>query len=246
MKVERRTISREEARRFPRVARTIRVHARLAKRKQFDQHTETLNVGLGGVCINTYRDLPVGAPIELTFKDIGPDQTFDAKGRVAWSRRDPDGSAFHTGIEILGLQRTVLEHLLTIISAGAWTPGPESAPHCFHLRRHLGLQYRPTRARLLRSWRNAYTDQLSLRDLIMYTENEVTTKGRMELRVLLPDGQEGPLQCSAKATQVRPGGRKNHWMSTVRFEDMPESSVVRLAIHLSREFLPPEVLPNKR
>jgi len=245
MKVGRRTVSSDEARRFPRVARSIRVHARLAKNIKFDQLTDTLNVGLGGVCINTYRTLPVGAPIELTFKGIGPDNGFDVHGRVAWSRQETAGQGCRTGIEILGLKRLVLERLLTLTTAGEWSPGSDFAPHHFHLRRHLGIEYRGTGVLLRRTWRKAYTDEISMRDVIVHTESSIRARSAVEIRLMLADGLETPLVCRGKVRQVRPGPRRKHWVSTIAFDDMGEPQAVRLAVFLSREFLPPAVLPKQ-
>jgi uncharacterized protein (TIGR02266 family) len=54
------------------------------------------DVSAGGVFVQTYRDLPVGSPVEVQF-DL-PDAQLQAHGRVRWHRDSSDSSPPGVGI----------------------------------------------------------------------------------------------------------------------------------------------------
>ena len=63
-------------------------------------HTETYDVGLGGLAMLAEAELPSGQPLRLELELRGdPRPPLHLTGEVRWSRYDPALTKFRTGVE---------------------------------------------------------------------------------------------------------------------------------------------------
>ena len=238
MSIKDMAISKEERRRFPRVSKSLHIKARLVNAEPEDMPGETVDFSLGGVCIQTARQAPIGGEVHLTFGGLAPELAFSTHGRVAWCLPGKAKDTFETGIELLGMSADKQQRLLALISEEGWAPGTDPEERRYvHLRRHLLVQYRKAGAWLKRSRDNAYSVEVSVHGLVLHTEQKLDRREKLNLHLLLTDGQSEPVECFGNVIQRHQGGKDNDWASTIAFEELSEEGSARLAAFLSRELV---------
>jgi len=237
MKIQKQEVSKEERRRFPRVAKRVRVRARVVDGSAADIAAETVDLSMGGVCIQTEKTVPMGTQLRLTFEGVAPHLAFEVRGRVSWCTPAKAGEHFDSGVDLLGLTRAKLEKLLALVCDEGWDAGASGDRRYIHLQRHLIVAHRRTGAWLNRSRQHAYTEDISLRGMSIHFEKPVDADAKLSMHLLLPDGQPEPLECFGTVIEKCASTRPNDWVSTVAFEDLPEENRARLGAFLSEELL---------
>lgn len=86
-------------RRYLRHPADVPLHYRLGELIT-DRHDYLLNIGQGGLCFTSQRELPVGSRIHIEIPIAEP--VFHAQGVVAWCHHSPEG--FETGVRFEGVE----------------------------------------------------------------------------------------------------------------------------------------------
>jgi c-di-GMP-binding flagellar brake protein YcgR len=230
-------LTRDERRRFPRVGKRIHVRAKVVDSSAPELRAETLDVSTGGVSIQTNRDVDPGTFLSLTMEGIAPQLVFEVRGRVAWCNAITPAKTYEAGVELLGLTRSKLEKLLALICDEGWDAGAEGDRRYIHLQKRLLIAWRRANSWLNRTRHHAHTQDISLRGMTIHLERPVDPETRMNMHLLLPDGQPEPVECFGEAIEKCASAAGSEWTTTVEFDDLAEEHRARLGAFLSQELL---------
>jgi hypothetical protein len=108
--------SESNRRRYPRILAPI--HCRQAGVEFFAQHLEPIDIGLGGLRIQSHEEYRVGAllPLDIAFARIAP-VTFNAE--IMWTEalRAGEKGRFDVGLAFVDLTQRALKVLLTVLAS---------------------------------------------------------------------------------------------------------------------------------
>jgi len=203
-----------------------------------DIASETVDLSLGGVCIATPKEVEHGTTVKVIFENVGPTKGLEVLGRIAWCAAAASGNGFEAGIELLGLSPDMHERLLGLVSDEGWDPGSEADRRYVHLEKHLVIAYRRSGSWLSLTRHHGRSEQASLRGLVACLEESLPAGTKLNMHLLLPDGQPEPLECFGSVVETHQGHRATEWFSTIAIEELAEEARSRLAAFLSRELLP--------
>jgi len=235
MPTSQRPMSRSERRRFERLAKSIRLRARLRKTDDSevcDAHTS--NVSVGGVGVKFRRESAVGARLAVTFLDIGPSGGFEVDGIVVWCEYDPKTHSYDTGVEFQELSPDQAERLLMVISERAWEPGGQRDSAHFRLGRNHMVEYRKAGGLLRRRWRPGACNAMSLREIVLISEEKPQPQTTLALRVHLQDGKSEPIECEGVVVGQSKSHRPTGWEAVVAIQQVSQEDRMRMAGFLSQ------------
>lgn len=243
MSIRRQNVDRAHRRRFPRVARKIKMRVRVVETGEPDEDGETIDVGLGGVRATLRRKTPLGSRVNLCFEGLGSEAPIELPGCVTWYGGQISEGRHEFGIELLGLSREQQEEMLALVTDQGWTASSKGRRHYVHLRKHVIVAFRRANWWLGFRRQHASTTEMSLRGVLLHTDQDLPLKMRLNLRMIVPDGQPEPVECYGYVAEKATGAAPGAWVVTVAFDELSEEARCRIAAHLCRQLFPEQAAP---
>ena len=232
-------VSREEHRSFPRAAKTVRLQAQATTSSDKDDvvRGRSIDMSIGGVRIGVGRSLEPGDRLRITFAELTfKGERVHLEGRVAWCKYSKKAGHHVAGIEFLGLTQDQLDMLLLLISERGWDDSRPVRPVRVRLDEHMVVEYRRSPV-LFGRWRQAASHEVTLREVVLTTEETIPVTTHLKMRMLLPDGCPDPLPCGGVVHDVGQGIVPGKWLNVVRINQIAQPDRLRLAGFLSRKIL---------
>ena len=230
--------SPQDRRRFPRVAKAVQLRIDVLQEDRGQgRPAESVDVSVGGVCAQLGKRLPEGTQVLVTFVGMPADHDLQVRGRIAWCEYNRTRRAHEAGVELLELSDEEIERLLLLVTEQSWSAKAPPDHRRIHLSKHLVVEYRQRGGWLGGGWKTASTEEVSLREAVLKAEKMLPRSTKLQMRLLLPDHEPGPLSCDAVVTDHQPARRPSEWDHVVVFEGISQEDRSRLAGFLSHEIL---------
>ena len=217
-------------RQFRRIARAIHVRVRVKRLPQTDLKSQTIDMSAGGVQIEVNTSLPIGTEMGLSFRGLGAGEDMEVSATVAWCTQSPSGS-HSVGVSFVGMTPAKQEMLLILISREKWDPHARDDGKYISLRRKIDARFIKADSAESRG----QCSQLSVRGMVLYTQDPVAAGAMISLDLDLPNSTSGSMKCQGEVRECVPARSGDMWRATVEFVSMTDEMRLRLVASLANE-----------
>lgn len=218
----------DERRQFVRIHHSVQLSCRIVGVPEHDDRIPVRNLGTGGVLLVTRKPLAPGALLDMRVT-LTEGVEFRLHGRVVWSEFNPGIGNNENGVCFVGLDQEQRKNVLALLGH---SDGIERRKH-IRLARQLLVEYRRAGG-LLRRWRGAFTQDISMGGAAMRTDRRLETGTELRLRIHLDDQNPKPWQAGAMVIESQPGKELvGSMMTSLRFMPLEPEMSQRLATYIS-------------